>query len=68
MRYFDVGLCYERGYGVARSIDEAIQWYEKSAFEGKDPEGFLALGRLYYFGLDVPRSFEKAKWYIEAIW
>ena len=32
---FDLGLLYENGYGVTPDRDEAMRWFNKSAFQGQ---------------------------------
>ncbi len=31
---FNIGLCYDGGFGVAQSLKDAIAWYEKAADAG----------------------------------
>ncbi|MGJ8672147.1 tetratricopeptide repeat protein [Rubritalea sp.] len=43
---FEVGLCYQRGKGVEKDGDVAIEWYKKSAEQGYK-EAYLQLGRIH---------------------
>ena len=61
-----LGLCYERGRGVAVSYKEAIKWYSKAAAQGNCDAAYN-LGKCYYNGLGVARSYDEAlKWYRKA--
>lgn len=54
--------CNEKGYGVPHNGVVAASWYQKSANQG-DPDGQLALGRLYFEGDGVARNLVEAyKW------
>ena len=71
---FNLGLCYERGIGVAVNYSEAVKWYQKSA-DQDNADGQASLAGCYYFGIGVikdeveayayyslaSRSMEKAK-------
>lgn len=71
---YNLGLCYERGIGVAVNKSEAVKWYQKSADQG-DADGLSSLACCYYYGIGVledkveayayfslaSRSMEKAK-------
>lgn len=59
--YYYVGCIYEEGgNGVEKDVDKALFYYEKSVNEFGYVEGYLALGRLYYFGIGVPQDYHKA--------
>jgi len=47
MAMHSLGMCYEKGHGVAKSITEAIKWYRKAAGQGEVASTF-ALERLGY--------------------
>ena len=32
----NLGYCYEKGYGVTKSITEAVKWYRKAAEQGNE--------------------------------
>lgn len=34
---YNLGYCYEHGIGVTSSVDQAVQWYRRSASEATDP-------------------------------
>ncbi len=54
-----LGLCYEYGLGVSRSLQEAATWYQKAAGNG-DVTGTFLLGLLYESGRGVPQNYAKA--------
>lgn len=59
--YYLAGCIYEKGgHGVERNLDKARFYYEKSVDEFGYVEGYLALGRLYYFSIGVPQDYQKA--------
>lgn len=59
--YYFAGCIYEEGgRGVERDLDKARFYYEKSVDEFGYVEGYLALGRFYYFGIGVPQDYKKA--------
>lgn len=59
--YYYAGCIYEAGgNGVEKDLAKAIFYYEKSTQEYGSVEGCLALGRLYYFGIGVPKDHRKA--------
>lgn len=59
--YYFAGCIYEEGgHGVERNLDKARFYYEKSVDEFGYVEGYLALGRLYYFSIGVPQDYRKA--------
>ena len=42
----NLGLCYEKGRGVTKSISEAVKWYRKAAEKGhaRAKENLRSLG------------------------
>lgn len=60
---FDLGLSYERGYGVKQNYSEAAEWYRKAADSGNAlAQNFL--GAAYEEGKGVPRDYSEAvTWY-----
>ena len=54
-----LGLCYEYGLGVPRSMTEAAQWFKKAAGAG-DVTGTYLLGLLYERGEGVKQDAQKA--------
>ncbi|MGA9450137.1 MAG: tetratricopeptide repeat protein, partial [Verrucomicrobiia bacterium] len=67
---YNLGVCYDRGRGVARDHAEAVKWYQEAANQGY-AEAQNALGLCYghppFEGLFPPRAFVKAvEWYREA--
>ena len=31
---YNLGYCYEKGYGVTKDKEQAMQWYKKAADQG----------------------------------
>ena len=60
---YNLGLMYERGYGVPQNYVEAMKWYRKAADRGH-PTAKFNLGVTYDLGLGVPQNYAEAlKWY-----
>ncbi|MDS1315575.1 tetratricopeptide repeat protein, partial [Aliarcobacter butzleri] len=49
----------KNGEGVAKDIQKAIQWYEKSANQG-NPYAYYNLGAVYLNGKEVIKDYKKA--------
>ena len=65
---FYIGCVYEEGLkGEKRDIEKAIFYYERSEEHVGDVESLLALGRIYYFGIDVSIDYEKSFEYFSLI-
>src|SRR5262245_37582433 len=64
--YFNRGMLYHNGQGVAQDYGQARQWYEKAAAAGS--AGAMAnLGMLYHNGQGVAQDYEQARqWYEKA--
>ena len=50
-------LLYEPDY------EKALYWYSRAVDEAGDVQGYLALGRLCFYGHGVEQDFKKAQWY-----
>ena len=62
----NLGLCYEKGYGVTQDYDQALLWYRKAAEQG-DADSQNSIGYLHEFGLGVPTNITEAfRWYNKA--
>lgn len=62
------GTIYERGgYGVQQDFEKALFYYQKAIETVGAVEGYLALGRLFYFGKGVPQNYEKAYEYYSTV-
>jgi len=63
---YNLGLMYQQGEGVARSLPEAAHWYRLAASQGfADAQQRLA--DLYYAGQGLPRNYTQAAlWYRRA--
>lgn len=62
-----LGECYEKGYGVERSIIKALELYELAGKQGAG-EACYRLGNIYKDGRYVEQDYKKAvKWYDLAV-
>jgi hypothetical protein len=58
--YF-IGCIYETGEeGVTKDLDKAIFYYNQAIENVGDVESYLALARIYFYGLNVQVDYEKA--------
>lgn len=63
---YNLGYCYELGYGVETNIVEAVKWFSKAADQGNS-EWQQEVGFDYERGFGVPKDYvEAAKWYRRA--
>ena len=63
---FNLGLCYDKGQGVAQNYAEAVKWYTKAAEQG-DARAQYNLGFCYDNGQGVAQNYAEAvKWYTKA--
>ena len=63
---YDLGVCYEKGNGVARDRIEAVKWYRKAAEQGH-VKAQCDLSRCYRNGIGVAKDdAEAVKWYRKA--
>ena len=63
---FNLGFCYEKGWGLAEDKCKAIKWYKKSAEQGL-AEAQDRMGYCYYKGNGVEKNIDEAlKWYIKS--
>ena len=61
-----LGRMYEKGHGVERSYEKAVEWYRKAADQG-NAAAQNNLGYMYHYGYGVEKSDEKAvEWYRKA--
>src|ERR1700687_5782837 len=56
----------EGGHGVEQDFEKARFYYQRATETVGSLEGWLGLGRLYFFGKAVPRDFERAAQYYRA--
>ena len=61
---FNLGRCYEHGFGVEKDLKEAYDWYRKAAASG-DVNAWLALGRMFDTGTYVERDPKEAAMWLE---
>lgn len=52
---FDLGVAYERGVGVKKSLKQAFSFYVQAALLG-DAQAHYAIGRMCYYGLRAARN------------
>ncbi len=63
---FNLGLMYDNGTGVPRSLETAAVWYRRAA-EAGDRTAQSYLGEMYARGQGVEQSFDQAvEWYEKA--
>ncbi len=63
---FNLGLCYDKGEGVAKDVAEAVKWYRKAADQGVAAAQYN-LGVCYQDGDGVTKdACEAVKWYLKA--
>lgn len=63
---FNLGVCYQNGFGVVKNFAEAAKWYRKAA-EQNDAAAQHNLGACYFVGSGVILDYEEAvKWYRKA--
>ena len=59
-----IGEFYEKGEGVSRNYQKAMQWYKHADASGYYPAAMVDIGLLYQHGLGVPRNYRMAlNWY-----
>lgn len=61
---FSLGVVYENGEGVNRSLGEARKWYCKAAVQGQ-VEAWHSLGWMYVNGRGVPHNDSIARYWLE---
>ncbi|MGC9261372.1 MAG: tetratricopeptide repeat protein [Phycisphaerae bacterium] len=63
---YHIGVLYENGEGVSRSLPKAIQWYRRAA-AGEFPAAMVQIGVLYQDGYGVAENYRQAMiWYRRA--
>ncbi|MBQ2496180.1 MAG: sel1 repeat family protein, partial [Prevotella sp.] len=62
----NLGVCYERGYGVRENCEMAFEWYMKAA-SLDDVYGCFNVAECYYHGKGVAQDLQEAfQWYLKA--
>lgn len=61
---YNLGVIYNRGYGVPRNYDKARKWYKKAASQGY-AKAAHNLGVLYQKGHGVPVNHERAAYWFK---
>ena len=60
---FNLGLTYDKGWGVPQNDAEAVKWYSLAADQG-DADAQINLGGMYHNGRGVPQNdAEAVKWF-----
>ena len=63
---YNLGLLYESGIGVTRSLTAATEWWEKAAEQGH-VDAQVQVGTQYFLGRGAPKDWTlAAKWYEAA--
>ena len=52
---YRLGRMYERADRMPKDISKAVYWYKKAA-EQNHPQAIMALGELYYYGVEVKQK------------
>lgn len=53
---YNLGVCYQGGYGVPRNYSQAVKWYRKAA-EQEFVLAQMRLGTMYFQGFGVPQNY-----------
>ena len=59
---YNLGVCYENGFGCSPNPSQAVYWYEKAAKAGM-PEACVNLGYCYEKGIGTEQSYAQAAYY-----
>ena len=63
---YNLGVCYDNGYGIQQDYKKAVYWYEKAAMQGI-AIAQCNLGVCYYNGYGIQQDYKKAVyWYEKA--
>jgi len=63
---YNLAVCYDNGYGVAKDFEKAVYWYDKAA-QQNDLKSQYNLGVHYYNGKGVTKDYKMAVyWYTKA--
>jgi len=58
----EIGNIFESGIGdVDQDIPAALHWYERAFEATEDPEAVLRIARIYMFGPEAKRDYQKAR-------
>ncbi|MCH5309757.1 MAG: SEL1-like repeat protein [Prevotella sp.] len=64
---YNLGVCYDNGWGISQNYSEAVKWYRKAAEQGL-AEAQCNLGVCYYKGEGVSQNYNEAlKWCQKAV-
>ena len=55
-----LGLCFEQGRGIVKNIYNATVWYDKAAYNHKNPNGMLYLGNIRLHGPEELHDYDEA--------
>jgi len=63
---YNLGLCYEFGWGLEPDYIEAFKWLREAALKGES-RAQLELGHLFFLGIGIDRDANQAEyWWIKA--
>ena len=63
---FNLAMCYYRGIGTEKNVQEALKWFKNAAEQGDD-QAMYNIAITYHDGLEVSRDMNEAqKWYMRA--
>ncbi|WP_294547047.1 tetratricopeptide repeat protein [uncultured Bacteroides sp.] len=63
---FNLAMCYYRGIGTEKNVQEALKWFKNAAEQGDD-QAMYNIAITYHDGKEVSRNMDEAKkWYMKA--
>lgn len=63
---FNLAMCYYRGIGTEKNVQEALKWFKNAAEQGDD-QAMYNIAITYHDGKEVSRDMDEAKkWYMKA--
>lgn len=63
---FNLAMCYYRGIGTEKNVQEALKWFMNAAEQGDD-QAMYNIAITYHDGKEVNRDMNEAKkWYMKA--
>ena len=63
---YNLGVCYNNGYGVTKDFTQAVYWFRKAAEQG-DATAQYNLGVCYEYGQGVPENKNHALYWYEKV-
>jgi hypothetical protein len=63
---YDIGILYDKGFGVPQDRGQAMEWFQKAAARGDAPAEYK-IGQYYRAGLGVTQDYSQAmQWFQKA--